>query len=90
MWAEIIAGTATAFAVSPLNVVVDKSVMIFSKFKGNLFGIAGTELANIFKHPIAFLGDFGFRWMLFVYIPTYSVNNLFDNYNLARLFDKPE
>ena len=88
--AQIIAATATAFAVTPLNVVVDKSVMIFSKFKGSLFGLAGSELVKMVKNPFVFLNDFAFRWMLFVYVPTYGVNNLFDHYNFARLFNKSQ
>jgi len=57
--AEIIAGACAGFSVSPLNVVVDKSVMQYANNSSlNLWGQAKHNLTEIVKKPISFLGSF--------------------------------
>ena len=88
--AEIIAGACAAFSVSPLNVVVDKSVMQYAKNSSlNLWGLAKDNLGDIMKKPFPFLGSFEFRWMYFVYIFTYAGSNLADHVNLTPEISHP-
>jgi hypothetical protein len=88
--AEIIAGACAAFSVSPLNVVVDKSVMQYAKNSSlNLWALAKENLKEITKKPLPFLGSFEFRWMYFVYIFTYAGSNLADHVNLTPEISHP-
>lgn len=83
------AGACSGLSVTPLNVVVDKSIIEYTSGKGALWGLAGTNLLNIVKSPLAFLKDFSFRWMYFVYFSTYAVSNLADHVNLTNEVPHP-
>ena len=80
---EVFAGLCSGFAVSPLNVVVDKSVIEYTSGQGNMWTLAGQNLSTIVKSPISFLSGFSFRWMYFVYSFTYISSNLADHVNLT-------
>lgn len=81
--AELLAGACSGFSVTPLNVVVDKSVIEYTSGKGGLWTLARDNLFTIFKAPISFLTGFSFRWMYFVYFFTYTTSNLADHVNLT-------
>lgn len=80
---EIFAGLCTGFAVSPLNVVIDKSVIEHTSGQGKMLTLASQNLTTILKNPVAFLSGFSFRWMYFVYSFTYASSNLADHINLT-------
>jgi hypothetical protein len=77
--AETLAGICTAFLVTPLNVVVDKSVILYSNGTAELWPAAGAELKAMVSTPFQFLKSFQFRWMYFVYAPTYTASNIADH-----------
>jgi hypothetical protein len=81
--AEVFSGLVSGFSVSPLNVVVDKSIIEYTSGKGKLWGLAGDNLLTIVKAPLSFLTGFSFRWMYFVYSSTYAVSNLADHVDLS-------
>lgn len=83
------AGSTAAFAVSPLNVVVDKSVIEYTSGKGGLWKLAGGNLGTIVKAPISFFTGFSFRWMYFVYFFTYSISNIADHLNFTDEVSHP-
>lgn len=89
MLSEVVAGAISAFAVSPLNVVVDKSVIEYTSGKAGLWKLAGGNLSTIFKTPFSFFTGFSFRWMYFVYIFTYSVSNVADHLNFTEDVSHP-
>jgi len=68
--------------VTPLNVVVDKSVILYSNGTSELWPAAGAELKMMVSTPWQFLKSFQFRWMYLVYAPTYTASNLADHYHL--------
>ena len=86
--AEVVSGAITAFLVSPGNVVVDKSVMLYAnKLAPSLWGAAGNELKSVFTTPTRFFTSFEFRWMYFVYAFTYGASNLKDNFKFTESID---
>jgi hypothetical protein len=88
--ADAIAGMVTGFAVSPLNTVVDKSVMEFANRKyPTIWSAAGNAMKELLTQPLRFIGGFEFRWMCFVYFPTFTVGNLADHYNLTDSIPHP-
>ena len=87
---EVLAGLCSGFMVSPLNVVVDKSVVEFANGKGSsIWALAGSELKYIATQPHHFFPGFSFRWMYFVYSSTYTASNLGDYLNLTELVPQP-
>ena len=57
--ADILAGLATGFAVSPLNTVVDKSVMEYANRKfSSIWTATYNSLKTMFTHPLRFMGGF--------------------------------
>ena len=40
-------------------------------------------MKTLLFQPLTFIKSFEFRWMCFVYFPTYAVNNLADQFNLS-------
>lgn len=88
--ADALAGICTGLAVSPLNTVVDKSVMEFANRKyPSIWSAAGNSLKEMVTHPLRFIGGFEFRWMCFVYFPTFTVSNVADHCNLTDAVPHP-
>lgn len=88
--ADALAGICTGFAVSPLNTVVDKSVMEFANRKyPSIWSAAGNSLKTMITQPFKFMGGFEFRWMCFVYFPTFTVSNVADHFNLTDSVPHP-
>lgn len=57
--AEAIAGFATGFLVSPLNTVVDKSVMEYANKKHpTIWQAAGSSIKTLLTKPVTFLKSF--------------------------------
>jgi hypothetical protein len=80
--AEALAGMITGFCVSPLNTVVDKSVMEYAnKKEPTIWSAAGKSIKTLMIRPLTFLGGFEFRWMCFVYLPTFGVSNIMDHFS---------
>jgi hypothetical protein len=87
--AEILAGACSGVSVSPINVVVDKSVIEYTSGKGGLWTLARENLFEIIKNPISFLKGYSFRWMYFVYFSTYAMNNISDYVNFTTEISHP-
>ena len=88
--AEIIAGCTTGFFVSPLNTVVDKSVIEFAnKKEPTIWSAAGKALKTLVTNPFVFLKSFEFRWMCIVYFPTFTVSNVADHFSLTDSIPHP-
>lgn len=88
--AETFAGVITGFCVSPLNTVVDKSVIEYAnKKEPTIWTAAGKSMKTLLTQPFTFLKSFEFRWMCFVYLPTFTVSNLADHYNLTDAIPHP-
>ena len=76
--------------MTPLNTVVDKSVIEFANRKEpTIWTAAGKSMKKLLTTPLAFMKSFEFRWMFFVYLPTFTVNNLADHYNLTDKVSHP-
>ena len=74
----------TGFVVSPLNTVVDKSVMEFANRKfPTLWSAVNSSLKTMVTQPWKFMKGFEFRWMCFVFLPTFTVSNVADHYNIS-------
>ena len=57
--AEMLAGFATGFMVSPLNTVVDKSVMEYAnKRYPTIWSAAGNSIKTLLTKPVTFLKSF--------------------------------
>lgn len=88
--AEIFSGCVTGFSVSPLNTVVDKSVIEYAnKKEPTVWTAAGKSMRTLLTKPFTFLRSFEFRWMLFVYLPTYSIPNMMDHFNFTDKISHP-
>jgi len=74
---------ATGFAVSPLNTVVDKSVMEYANRKfPSLWSAVSSSLKTMVTRPLKFMGGFEFRWMCVVFLPTFTASNVSDHFQL--------
>ena len=88
--AEIFSGVLTGFIVSPLNTIVDKAVIEFTnKKEPSIWKGAAKTTKLLLKHPFSFLSSFEFKWMCFVYFPTYATSNLADHFNLSDQLPHP-
>jgi len=88
--ADTLAAICTGFAVSPLNTVIDKSVMEFANRKyPTIWAAAGNSLKSLLTQPLNFVRGFEFRWMCFVYLPTFTAGNVMDHYNLTDSIPHP-
>ncbi len=88
--AEIFSGCVTGFSVSPLNTVIDKSVIEYAnKKEPTVWTAAGKSMRTLLTKPFTFLRSFEFRWMLFVYLPTYSIPNMMDHFNFTDKISHP-
>lgn len=54
-----------------------------------IWSAAGKSVKTLLTTPMTFVKGFEFRWMLFVYIPTYTVSNIADHYNLTDAVPHP-
>ena len=74
----------------PLNTVVDKSVMEYANKKHpTIWQAAGSSIKTLLTKPVTFLKSFEFRWMCFVYFPTFSVSNVADHFNVSDSIPHP-
>ena len=88
--AEIIAGVTTGLFVSPLNTVVDKSVIEFAnKKEPTIWAAAGKSVKTLLTQPATFLKGFEFRWMCLVYVPTFTVSNVADHFSISDSIPHP-
>jgi hypothetical protein len=78
-WQDIVAGMVTAFAVSPTNAILDRSVIEFANGKQTVMEGVRSGFKRLLTTPLQFFTSFKFRWMYFVYALTYSTNNLTDH-----------
>lgn len=76
---DIIAGMVTAFAVSPTNAILDRSVIEYANGKQTVKEGVKNGLTRLFTTPVAFFTSYKFKWMYFVYLMTYTTNNLTDH-----------
>lgn len=79
VWMNIVAGLTTAFAVSPSNAILDRSVIEYANGKQTVKEGVRSGLTRLFTSPIEFFTSYKFRWMYFVYALTYTTNNLTDH-----------
>lgn len=82
---EIFAGLCTGFCVSPVNTIVDKSIIENANGKTPLWSGVANGLKNLVKCPRVFLRTFEFKWVLGVYQATYVASNLADHYVIPWL-----
>lgn len=82
---EIFAGLCTGFCVSPVNTIVDKSIIENANGKTRLWSGVANGLKTLVKCPQKFLRTFEFKWVLAVYQSTYVASNLADHYVIPWL-----
>ena len=76
---EVVAGICSGFLVSPINTIVDRSVIESANGKTPLWrGVANGFRSLVFS-PQIFLRSYEFRWIFFVYSSTYASSNLADH-----------
>ena len=66
--------------VTPINTIVDKSIIENANGKTSLWTGVGQGLKNMFLKPKMFFRTFEFKWVLAVYQATYVTSNLADHY----------
>lgn len=76
---DIVAGVVTGFAVSPTNAILDRSVIEYANGKQTVKEGVKNGISRLFSSPVEFFTSYKFRWMYFVYLMTYTVNNLTDH-----------
>jgi hypothetical protein len=76
---DIIAGMVTGFAVSPTNAILDRSVIEYANGKQTVKEGVKSGIMRLVASPLDFITSYKFRWMYFVYLMTYTVNNLTDH-----------
>lgn len=77
---EIFAGLCTGFCVTPINTIVDKSVIENANGKTPLWSGVANGLKNMVSRPKMFFTAYEFKWILAVYQATYVTSNLADHY----------
>ena len=80
---EIVAGSLAGFFVSPINTIVDKSVIENANGKIPLWQGVGKGFKNLFLQPHVFMKSFEFKWILFVYTTTYASSNIADHMEIS-------
>jgi hypothetical protein len=76
---DIFAGFVTGFAVSPTNAILDRSVIEYANGKQTVKEGVRNGLYRLVTSPMEFFTSYKFKWMYFVYLMTYTVNNLTDH-----------
>lgn len=70
----------TGFCVTPVNTIVDKSVIENANGKTPLWRGVANGFKNMFFRPKIFFTAYEFKWILAVYQSTYIASNLADHY----------
>lgn len=78
-WVDVFSAFVTTFAVSPTNTIIDKAVIEYANGRQTIKEGITSGFGKLFKTPLVFLKSFEFKWMYFVYIMTYTANNLTDH-----------
>ena len=60
-----------------------------NKKEPTIWTAAGKSMRTLIKTPMTFIKSFEFRWMVFVYIPTFTVSNMADHFNVTDKFPHP-
>lgn len=79
---DILAALVTGFAVSPTNAILDRSVIEYANGKQTVKEGVKNGISRLVSTPVDFFTSYKFRWMYFVYLMTYAVNNLTDHSNI--------
>ncbi len=80
---QIIAGLCTGFCVTPVNTIVDKSIIENANGKRPLWSGVAHGFKTMFFQPKIFFSAYEFRWILLVYHATYVTSNLADHINVS-------
>ena len=72
-------GACSGFLVSPVNTIVDKSIIENANGKTPLWKGVWKGFGSLFKTPQIFLKSYEFKWVFFVYSSTYISSNLADH-----------
>ena len=76
-------GVATGFCVTPINTIVDKSIIENANGKTNLWTGVIKGFKKLFLQPGKFFSAYEFRWIFLVYGSTYVTSNLSDHLRLS-------
>lgn len=57
-FSEVLAGLCSGFTVSPITVVIDKSVIEYTSGQGRLQSLVQKNITKIAKNPRSFLSSF--------------------------------
>ena len=55
----------------------------------SIWSAAGNSFRLLLTKPLTFMKSFEFRWMCFVYFPTFSVSNIADHFNVSDSIPHP-
>lgn len=75
----------TGFSVTPINTIVDKSIIENANGKRPLWSGVAHGLKNMVFHPRIFFTAYEFKWILAVYHATFVTSNLADHYVIPWL-----
>lgn len=87
IWYQLLVGAITGFCVSPLNTIVDKSIIEHANGRVHLWTGVWNGLKSLFRTPNIFLGTYEFRWVLLVYSTTYMTSNYADHVRPIEALD---
>lgn len=82
---EIAVGICSGFLVSPINTIVDKSVIENANGKTPLWQGVWKGFRSLFLTPQVFLKSYEFKWIFFVYASTYASSNIADHVEINRV-----